>query len=137
MRTPKSETQTISLIIIITEKRENAIYFIKKQWNWYYFWNDSEFKNNFANNADEKTNNVNDEPILSIKYTEIIQRKRTKENDRISRIYSTMYMLNFGAKRQTNILPPSKSFIGKRFNIARKNEATAPKMIYSLFWKLR
>ena len=69
MRTPKTETQTISLIIIITEKRENAIYFIKKQWNWYYFWNDSEFKNNFANNADEKTNNVNDEPILSIKYT--------------------------------------------------------------------
>ena len=72
--------------------------------------------------AAEKTNRERYEPVLIMKYTETVQRRKIHTNDKTSETFLTALGDMISKSKQLSALPPSKPLAGIRFAEAKTHE---------------
>ena len=77
----------------------------------------------FENSEREKMKRDREAERRNSRYTESIQSDKTHIKDRILHKVEAVLGENISQRIQRSILSPSKSDIGRRFNIARKSDA--------------
>ena len=89
------------------------------------------FMNILQKTAAEKTKRESEAPSLSSRYTDSVHREKTNTKELTSSILFAAYTGMHRASRQKNILPPSKSDIGRRLSTPKKRELAKNILIIS------